>query len=742
MASSASALPWLWVIEALASFKQVDASILKELVKSTPEITGDMGKNAREMVYFRVLDTLASQQVRIKGSVSSAPVCENKIDPSESCENVVLRILQKRADEAESLKLEAIQNFVTRKRASLPKCTLQKLKDAILEGKHPALASFKEKSGLLTSNKARVETSTNDVPIEAIGLSDGPTVEGGNLTSPNAEKLNDISQKDCGNRNLAPSKRSTNYLEDENRNQAFRSHTEYPCLGHGSDTPLQITKKPKHCVPVTGLVVGHEPLSADRDKPQEALVDLLLDLPDKEAQDGLGTSKAASPNRARENICCEPNPNSEKFQGRESNTGQECSSDSGGYHEERLDISTKRLDFLSSNCTLTEDSLATADCTELSICTKCDKGGDLLVCSGSVCPIVVHQGCLGAAPSFDSSGKFFCPFCSYSHAISEYLQIKKKASMARKDLKVFIGVENGRDDNVCKNNQKHQNHGNMQQAEPSTSNINPTLNVEGALGDDGTVLASTESNGEGGKIDSVCHPMMDLEREQIEDGHRPKRIANKSNGTEQNQQRKDNIVNRNNQNHQHHAINFVNKENTGVTQQSKGALVDDGATFASKESNREGGKVGPEYEPAMASEGQQVEASDSQNRSSNREREIVLKTKKHASVQVELDPNADVAASSEEEDGFTASDYIMRPRKQEMKYTYPAIPQLSRKRVQWTPEEEEVLEEGVNKFSGTLDRATRWKQILEFGSRVFQKGRTPIDLKDKWRNICKRRTNL
>lgn len=110
------------------------------MAKRTPEITGDLGKDAREMVYFRVLDTLASQQVRSNGSVlPSAPVSENKIDPSEGCENVVRRLLHERTGKAEMLKSE-VQDFITLKRASLPKCTSQKLKDTILEGKHPALA--------------------------------------------------------------------------------------------------------------------------------------------------------------------------------------------------------------------------------------------------------------------------------------------------------------------------------------------------------------------------------------------------------------------------------------------------------------------------------------------------------------------------------------------------------------------------------------------------------------------------
>ena len=40
----------------------------------------------------------------------------------------------------------------------------------------------------------------------------------------------------------------------------------------------------------------------------------------------------------------------------------------------------------------------------------------------------------------------------------------------------------------------------------------------------------------------------------------------------------------------------------------------------------------------------------------------------------------------------------------------------------------------MQKFSDANDR---WKKILEFGGDVL-KDRTTIDLKDKWRNMCKR----
>lgn len=46
-----------------------------------------------------------------------------------------------------------------------------------------------------------------------------------------------------------------------------------------------------------------------------------------------------------------------------------------------------------------------------------------------------------------------------------------------------------------------------------------------------------------------------------------------------------------------------------------------------------------------------------------------------------------------------------------------------------------LLKEGVQKFAS--DGKYPWKDILEYGGSVFPNGRTAIDLKDKWRNLCK-----
>lgn len=49
-----------------------------------------------------------------------------------------------------------------------------------------------------------------------------------------------------------------------------------------------------------------------------------------------------------------------------------------------------------------------------------------------------------------------------------------------------------------------------------------------------------------------------------------------------------------------------------------------------------------------------------------------------------------------------------------------------------------LYQKWVEKFLGESDGGfIPWRMILELGVSVFQKSRTPVDLKDKWRNMQK-----
>ncbi|CAL5351966.1 unnamed protein product [Camellia sinensis] len=775
MASSSSTLPWLWVIEALASFKEVDASILIDLVKRTPAISDDMGKSAREMVSLRILESFFIQQTGSTKGVSSAPDSKIEFDSSYHCEDVVRQILHEisasnlKMDGPEMLKWD-VQNFIKHKRACFPKSTLQQLKDAILEGNHRILASLKEKSGLSIGNQSENRITVDDDDLNAVPgrlekSSDSATMEaGGNLTAPTAENLDGLLREDSPNRDLLPSKRDRSDLDTEN--QSAKSNEDLINMDNGCDPRLHNAKKLKRgaactseavgqkSVPIIGNELSEDSSRRDGENTVREGSDLAIlsqvggskenrfsennhdrrtnpqiscnndtvplgtsgdgpdcGLPVNGAKDDgkdcaeMGTSNAAPPDETHQSICVdEARDKCEKAQLNTSNGVlndgsfqnyfpdsakddmvhnpiQEMSSDSDGYQDEKVDVAMEKRTFLNSQCTFSVDSLATVDCTELTLCMKCNEGGQLLVCSSSTCPLVVHQRCLSSAPSFDDSGKFYCPFCAYSQAISKYFEVKKKASLARKDLAAFIGLENG---------------------------------------------------------------------------HRANKLCKRFLRPEQNQLRRDDNVNGNNQtNYNGNHVNEVNssqyRENVEAKQQAEPSV----SGFNGNLSCREGGVT--VNDGTLAETHQIDERSGSKLHEDNpscRDAEIVDLTKilagdgKQQEVLQQLitdstqkaacPPSADAEESSEEENDKTSSNYSRSLRRKEKKYTYPAIPQLRRKKLPWTAAEEVILKmEGVNRFSSVQDRTIPWKRILEFGVDVFQKGRTSIDLKDKWRNICK-----
>ena len=115
----------------------------------------------------------------------------------------------------------------------------------------------------------------------------------------------------------------------------------------------------------------------------------------------------------------------------------EMSSDSDEYHNEWIDVAKKKHDFLSSQSTGSHDSLID-EWTQQNLCMKCNEGGSLLVCNTNNCQVVIHEKCGGSLSRFDDQGKFYCPFCAYSLAITEYLEAKKRSSLANKELAAFI----------------------------------------------------------------------------------------------------------------------------------------------------------------------------------------------------------------------------------------------------------------------------------------------------------------
>nr|GEZ18337.1 homeodomain-like, zinc finger, RING/FYVE/PHD-type [Tanacetum cinerariifolium] len=82
----------------------------------------------------------------------------------------------------------------------------------------------------------------------------------------------------------------------------------------------------------------------------------------------------------------------------------------------------------------------------------------------------------------------------------------------------------------------------------------------------------------------------------------------------------------------------------------------------------------------------------------------------------------------------------VRPRKRTLSSPSLQVPQRRRVPVPWTQSEEDTLKKWVAKFTSDSNipgRGFAWSRILDLGASKFQSGRTPMDLKDKWRNMQK-----
>jgi hypothetical protein len=53
-----------------------------------------------------------------------------------------------------------------------------------------------------------------------------------------------------------------------------------------------------------------------------------------------------------------------------------------------------------------------------------------------------------------------------------------------------------------------------------------------------------------------------------------------------------------------------------------------------------------------------------------------------------------------------------------------------------------MLQEGVHRFSASAKKNLPWRRILDFGCHVFHATRTPIDLKDKWKNMMAKDSSI
>ncbi|XP_062013712.1 uncharacterized protein LOC133730064 [Rosa rugosa] len=495
MSAFESAIAWGLAVEALASSKQVAVSILHDLIAQIPpNLPDDLRNRVNERVALRCLEELF-------GAHDAPPVRRSKLsfELSESCQQVLRRIVNETAESDVRMggggkwKWD-IEPFIEHKRASMPTCALNKLKDSVVDWSHPYAELFGRKSGL-----AFVRVAGSD---GILGLN------GGCSNAPNIgveEARNDES--------ALPSKRGKNASETEKVADENYDGSGVNAKKMKMDDSYVLRSAQDNSVPLAGREMLEDSLERDIPVSQRekcVLSEFRMDMRVEtwaleDGRDDYTASKRSgdaihksfvenpcahkfkdgsgfSPERTISGIA-PPHETQHKVSAKDSSCNiehefhievphpvsvdgskQKSIADKGKGVSEHCpelttspvappDVSQKKTiadgvkdlsrwdfvtmekrDFLSSKCALTRYYYL----KEKDHCLMCNEGGQLLICSTSDCPLAYHESCMGSKFISYKTGDFYCPFCAYDLDLTEYLEAEKEASRLKKDLWAFL----------------------------------------------------------------------------------------------------------------------------------------------------------------------------------------------------------------------------------------------------------------------------------------------------------------
>ncbi|KAI3772577.1 hypothetical protein L6452_03767 [Arctium lappa] len=741
--STAPTVQWNWVIEALANFEQVDTSTLIGLVKMAPAISGNLGKDAREMVSIRILESLFGHGNEATVDGDSSQNAKIRFDASERCEDVLQQILNETPEPMAKLEKEKwdVRPFLMHKRSTLPKCMLKKLKEAILESSHPLLASLKERSRVI-ANVSENTSPGNDGNFNVQGtVKDdlaflNPRKDKNKFQEKVLQEVNKVGKTAGATTEHTGREECEMAIEPPLKGPVRKKLMEHDA--HAASRTLL------HSCDVANAQHDRQQLHCDDDNlPQDTHReghDKGVSVNSMENLEFVVKSKVPK-NSIQPNVLDgEPSgiaKNSMKHDGRletsnDSDIADDENTDSERADDENTDIAAKKEAFLNSQCSLNQDSLAMTEWSEINLCMKCNEGGQLLVCSSDACPLRVHESCLGSAVTLDENGKFFCPFCAYSRAISKYLEAKRKASLARKDLQAFSSFTvNSRPNKSSKTQSELEiNEGRKMGAFGETTKGN---------GNGDTVSRANNINCRSNKEDSTrADPLMPIVSDDPSCGEKEAGVASADNSLLPEP-----------------LSSCVNDD------LDKGVSV---SNRSMKEAEEVRQNVGKGCESPTRMEEHQLSSQDVNDcglkSPSFNANGSDLVTGERAEMQhirtgclnqqtTDLPQNPIPQPSTpkqkckeKESHRSVESSCSRKLRKRKVQHTSPSVPSSRRKILPWTKLEEETLKEGVQRYSSVNSKGIPWKEILDFGCNVFHKGRTPIDLKDKWRNVCKGSPNL
>ncbi|XP_028549352.1 uncharacterized protein LOC110095275 isoform X1 [Dendrobium catenatum] len=411
-----------------------------------------------------------------------------------------------------------------------------------------------------------------------------------------------------------------------------------------------------------------------------------------------------------------------------------------------------------------------------SLCIKCGRSGQLLSCRGDSCSRFIHKSCLVLLAGVEKNGLFYCPLCTYRNAHMMYNKSKRTAQEARRNLFLFYDIgptvhdlkrKNSSAKIMTRNEQISDNHNSSEHPDfPSNQQLQNTSGVQKYddaqnaetsnskfVRDNNQGITQNQQNQLNGEVDMVCKIILPY-RETIEhDAHKdvqdtptklksdPAREHESTRVTENQQHLDDDGINDNvsvpcdmNASHERNGDICVTNSRTKVfrdhlqVNEIKNLHIGD---VDQEPISLQAAKRSPVKAKGEGDYDVKRKASASQISDRFAKRNRRAKAVKFGNYQG--------VVKNQQTDNSSSRD--LRKNKycwQNQGFTPKRSP--SRRMILiWKPEEEKFLEEAMQKIPKNEDGGIPWTKILEYGRFFLHESRTTIDLKDKWRNMQKKK---
>ncbi|KAG9448610.1 hypothetical protein H6P81_008575 [Aristolochia fimbriata] len=718
--ASPSILPWAWIIEALADFKPADTDLLEALLLSVPDIMNDSFTNARERVSLRFLeewlDSNFSKSVnRLAIYAPSSSGLSLDIGACEQSEDFLQKVatafsLGKHGSE---LKYE-VEQFIHRKRASLPASALDQLMGTFHDHNHPSAPYMKDITGHAIEDDQCILDKTlaghknNYKPAqrhEKNKMSNVFQSSEARLTSGIPENVSEFST----------SRRGALFQQKISENEEVRNDANVQLQNQSSPTqPSSFVGE--ICGTTNGLLsLAEAACQQNRNETGGHRTEEKIQL-DKLNCDVQPSSKRVEVPQnmpAQVAVTVFPGGSPKKFCSGESEDVVSDMSSSDG-------LSDKGTDLHSNDHLLLVVKQRFQSFQTQMLCIKCQGGGELLTCCSSGCGLAAHESCFGTPVSFDTSGKFYCPFCTYTRANSAYRRAKKRVVLSKKILSDFIG---GDLVNECRGKSQPVTGVDKLCEAAMTGEVSHGKSCQNGtkISDNQIVMEATV----GVEYSSEKSPCREAEKLNCDEAGVP--LTSNRHDTS----KEDSVQGVKDDDKSARTIEPLH-ETVPSGQTGISPTCDNELSVPFKDRRETIGMANNHQEGSGIRNGKHREGANSDLISETSAGTTLLndkrftRTKRQREVDEQdcstlLDVKKEVAGSRNHEEGSNSGTKRQASSRHQ---TTATLPVGRRNKLLWSADEEEMLREGFNKFSGKEGKNIPWVKILEHGSHRLEHQRT------------------